>query len=924
MRSFIAMVALLTGLVAGAEVPDLTGSLEYMGNPASSRWPSSAISRQVQDLQPYRGKIYTSGGEWGNNTGPCPCFAVDPYSGAYTNEFDAGTDAIYEFKEFSDGRLYTSAIDIHEGAANYGSTFRKESNGVWRAYTTCNVGSITNLGSSSWQGYMIHNWDMAEYKKKVFVCGYGISGSSNWCEKAMFNASPSLKSCYRRTSLKSWTSPSGSSYVAPAGYQYYRRFCAFLPFDDDLYCIPMQIALWNDVTACKEWEEWRWNDTANRFDCQTNSWTGIAPNVTTNMMRYGVGDGMRSLQLWHPTKFKNRVLYILSQHNYNITPWAAYSAVNENHHIKATKIDLGSDDVLPFDIYPTKDAVFVVAAKADASATEVENSVWKSTDGVNFTRIFTFRRTRQASALCHYDGHFYLGMGSFADVSAAWPKVKTEMAGNIYRVPYPLEALGVVAETNRLSCVEGATGAVRFRLSAAPVTNVTLQVRAAVDPSLVVKTPTLVFTPSDWNVWKTVNYEIVENADVEAHPVGAIICGAEGADIASGSARVTVVDNDVPPTADGLAFGDVKDVSVRVSANVTGLGALNGTDNASVKVAFELYPDAGYSNAVAVVTNSVTSTGIATARLTGLVHDTRYYARVEVIGAGGMTAVLKGNVITDEEGIPNEDQIPEKRDYLVYEGFSTNDYKLATSGYGSVVTGGPVGIADSIGTAAAATKWDAAGSTQLLAFKASDGLRLPRAMREAGFKARGTSVGTNPANSSSNSRGAYRPLAEGVLSPTNTPTGRYCFRVLLNVDPTAMNVAKKEGWLISVSNASEIAVNAYGASFCRKALGKSYGVHLTEPSAIGFYLARNTNDTLRAYMRTVSADGVIQSKVLGEAQAGVTYICYAEVELKDGADVIRGGYQPVGSYTNDIPWMVETTNDVFTATSYPNALAFVP
>ena len=39
-----------------ADVPDLTASMEPLCNPNASRWPSSPMSRHVQDLFPYKGK----------------------------------------------------------------------------------------------------------------------------------------------------------------------------------------------------------------------------------------------------------------------------------------------------------------------------------------------------------------------------------------------------------------------------------------------------------------------------------------------------------------------------------------------------------------------------------------------------------------------------------------------------------------------------------------------------------------------------------------------------------------------------------------------------------------------------------------------------------------------------------------------------
>src|SRR5574344_92059 len=184
MDKLVISMSLFLTSAAGIAAVDATSDLIYLGNPAKSRWPTSAISRHVQDLHPYKGKIYTSGGEWGGNTGPCPCFAVDPYSGAYENEFDAGTDAIYEFKEFSDGLLYCSAVDPHENVSTFGHTFRREANGSWKNYSNCIKGGITNVSNCA---FYTHNWDMTEYKGKVFVCGYGISGSDSHCTTKMYN-----------------------------------------------------------------------------------------------------------------------------------------------------------------------------------------------------------------------------------------------------------------------------------------------------------------------------------------------------------------------------------------------------------------------------------------------------------------------------------------------------------------------------------------------------------------------------------------------------------------------------------------------------------------------------------------------------------------------------------------------------------------
>ena len=523
------------------EPVDVTDALEYLGNPAYTRWPGSPMSRHVQDLFPYKGKIYTSGGEWDTNTGPCPIFAVDPYSGAYTNEFDAGTDAIYEFKEFSDGRLYTSAIDLHEGAANVGSTFRRGLDNVWTAYlTACTACNITDFGGFAYEGYRIHNWDMAEWNGYVFVCGYGISGSTNWCTKAMFDTTPQLTSIYRY-----YDDPKTQSNPDQLGL---RRFCTFLPFDDDIYCYPIQESEANNITRF-DWEEWRFNESTRKFVCQTNTWANVAPGITLEAASFTFPTNTRAdVQLWHPTKFGSCVLYIVGGHGddgFNIPPWAAYSAVNENHHVKATKIDLGGDDVKPFDICVANGTAYIVAAQAGMKATQVTNSVWKSSDGVSFTKIFTFVSTRQASAICYYDGYFFLGMGSNSFTKNGWPKVTSgDISGRIYRVRLPQGSTpAVVASTNAVTIAEGGSGSVSFRLAAKPATNMTLRVWATdsrIEPSVA----TLSFTTSNWNASKAVPFTVLEDDESDANFKGAIVCGTGGPDCLSASVVVTATNND--------------------------------------------------------------------------------------------------------------------------------------------------------------------------------------------------------------------------------------------------------------------------------------------------------------------------------------------------------------------------------------------
>ena len=572
------ILAVLAAATAAATCPDLTSSLEFVCAPNVERWPSSEVARHVPDLCLYQGKIYQSGGEWEYNSGPCPIFAIEPYTGNWVQEWSAGTDATYDFHEFSDGRLYLSAVDIKErdwdngqteAESHEGSHFRREADGNWRAYeTACTKGNISNWFGFEYQGYRTHNWDMAEYKGYTFICGYGISGSTNWCETEMFNATPSLTSIFRSNMIL-------------------RRFYSFLVFDDDIFCFARQSSGGSDF-ASKAWEEWRWDETQNpkQFVKQDAPWSDVAPGVTKDMIDYfGLGSSFDfgdegATWFWHPTKFGSRVLYILGAERYNIAPIAAFSAVNQNHHVKAVKIDLGGDDVRPYDIFAADDAVYIVAAKGTSTSTTVENSVWKSTDGVNFTKLFAFTATRPASAICYADGFFYFGMGANKYTKNAWASLGEDISGRIYRVRVPQAPVSVVPSASALSLAEGQTGTVSYTLSAAPATNMALTVRGAGrNADWTIDRKTLVFTPRNWNVPQTVAFS-VEDFDSGDYTVS-LVCGTGNADCDSANTVVAVT---------GRPFTAPTDPAVVTLFDTMTVGGTAGTAGSGVRILTDYVP----------------------------------------------------------------------------------------------------------------------------------------------------------------------------------------------------------------------------------------------------------------------------------------------------------------------------------------------
>ena len=415
---------------------------EFVCNPNATRWdtPGSRpgfFAREVQDLHVYNGKIYTAGGDWGafSNQGPVPIFAIDPATGSFTNEFEAGTELITDFKEFSDGRLWAGSVDNRESHENAGHFFRRELDGTWTNLTSCISG---HNGATA--NYAAHIWDIAEFGGKFFTAGYGICASSNWGDTRMTDATPDLTTPYRtyfESSTSVWIAGQNRFNVGQA-----RKFAAFMPFDDDLFCFSMDYG-YKYYMDIFEWEEWRWDASLGKFVASLVPWSDIAPGITEEDKAITVSPSMSDyldfdIRPSHCRKFGSRMLYLIEGIKTNVAghsrPWAAYSAVNVNHHVKATKIDLGG--ARPFDIHVSGDAAYIVAAKGTEMGTVVTNSVWKTEDGVTFTELFHFATNRHATALCKYGDDFYVGMGYSTNVCNIWKNLpqNPELSGDIYRI----------------------------------------------------------------------------------------------------------------------------------------------------------------------------------------------------------------------------------------------------------------------------------------------------------------------------------------------------------------------------------------------------------------------------------------------------------------------------------------------------------
>ena len=533
-KTAVALLFAAVSSVLAAEVPDLTDSMEVMCNPNATRWTASQpMARAATSLGVCDGKIYVSGGDWDGNLGPCPIFAVDPYTGAYVKEFESGTESIDYFRTDSEGCLYAPSVDPREGNVNECNVARRNADGTWTAFKIAPYRWIADAY------YGTHTWDVAFWKGKIFTAGYGIGVGPEKTTARLSDATPQINSLYRV-----YASQWGGT------FQRYRRFYAFLPFEDDLFCYPLVYSgtASNDYNPIGTYgfEEWRYIESTGKFACTTNAFSNVTPGLSRSDLAF-VADPAMDIQLWHPTAFKGRVLYIAGIPEMTIVPFALYTAQNVNHSVKATRVNLGSG-VFPFDIFIHDGVATVLAAQYDSTAKKAVNSVWESTDGILFTKKFTFSGVQYANAIAWCDGAYFVAMGAREAVKNAWTFTGTDEVGKIYRIRDPAyaDAIQVVAENAEVSVPEGGTAVARFKLAAKPAASVTAAVRVSGGvPAVSADVASVTFTTQDWNQWHEVPLAAEED-NLDSEIPSMLVCGAgDPAALRAASVTVTPVNNDI-------------------------------------------------------------------------------------------------------------------------------------------------------------------------------------------------------------------------------------------------------------------------------------------------------------------------------------------------------------------------------------------
>ena len=546
----------ITCFSAVADVPVLTSSLEYVGNPAKNRWPTNAYYRGALDLQFHRGALLVGSGEVESNPGPIHIYSTDPVTLQKKYEYSAGTEAVASCRVASWGELLVPSQDPHENDSNEGHVYIRGTNSVWRRHSGI-TGSVPEV-SGSWTSSVLsatHVWDMEEFDGRIFAATYQLNWSTNRC--ASFVDTGSITNAHQSYSY--W---GGSAFYKRT---ILRRQMQLLRFGSDLYAAPNFYLQPNykattPSSTYNQIELFRYDSSTKKFVQEWQHVSTVLPDISSNDYRLVLSSTAETpfdalpvkqtslviSRLWRTTPFKGRVLYVgcydTTQGSPIFTSYplplmgcsATVTTSGGKKTLKATRLSFDGDkEEYPWDFVVVGDTVYALTSKPNATTKVVRHSVWKSTDGISFSRVLSFDFHQNMISLDYRDGWFWFGVGvKNATRGYAYDSTADE-AGAIYRVRLPQEPTSVEAVEPPTAIAEGGSASIAFRLTAQPASNLVLRVAARASQDVTLDKSSLTFTPDNWSTPQTVTVSMADDRVPDDSPV-IVTCGADTDDVERG------------------------------------------------------------------------------------------------------------------------------------------------------------------------------------------------------------------------------------------------------------------------------------------------------------------------------------------------------------------------------------------------------
>lgn len=650
-------------LPAAADVPVVTSSLQYVGNPAKNRWPKDKDSyyRGALDLQFHQGALLVGSGEVETNPGPVSVYSTDPVTLKQTFEYSAGTEAVSGSRVASWGELLVPSQDPHEKDPDEGHVYIRGTNGVWRRYSNI-TGSVKNGTSTNPVLSATHVWDMEEFDGRVFAASYQLHWSTNRC--ASFVDTGSITNAAQTYSY--W---SGAYFDRR---NILRRQMQLLRFGSDLYAAPNFFLQPNynattPVSKYNQIELFRYDSSTKKFVQEWQHVSTVLPDISSNDYRLVLSStstkafdalptNATSLvisRLWRTTPFNDRVLYVgcydTKQGWPEFTSYplplmgcsATVTTSGGKKTLKATRLSFDGDkEEYPWDFAVVGDVVYALTSKPNASTKVVRHSVWKSTDGISFSRVLSFDFHQNMISLDYRDGWFWFGVGVKKATRGYAYDSKADEAGAIYRVRLPQEPTSVEAVNPPATIEEGGSTSVSFRLTAQPASNLVLRVAARASQNVTLDKSSLTFTPANWATPQTVSVTLVDDDVPDETPI-IVTCGADSYDVERGahiSAEVTSAPVVLSPIEDDYPIlvnyetsaATITSLAYRVS--IASFGAYAGVAATSASVEVSVYTNAALTALAGETHGEIAATGVTNSFVVaGLRRGEHYWlvARVE-------------------------------------------------------------------------------------------------------------------------------------------------------------------------------------------------------------------------------------------------------------------------------------------------------
>ena len=456
---FASIAPLVFAMPAALAATDVTSSLEYLFTPLGERYTGTGDSalhaRGVHCLRYLDGRIFVGGGEWNDNTGPVPVYSITPgATPSLAHEYTPGSEAIEDFKKFSDGRVWTRATDAREHDENYGFFFARDTDANWTKTANVDWNPFHQLvgGSGAW-GIYTHVWDFCEYKNNLYFAGYGIGGSSRWLtddpnfSQKMYSVTvnqTNLYYTYRSIVDYSFTTNKSGEVSTNVNFetkQTLNCFMALFPFENG--CVAAMHQCYNTVAPELNTPTiWRLDESTGKFAEDETTWDTFFGGW--RFPDYELKTSNNWCTLVHPfrvTPYKGRCFYTVVQSTAMSLPLGAFSAtMDTSGKIASQRLVFENGYAHPIDFAVVGGNLYVMTVKRNTTSS-IEHGIWKTHDGVSFEKLAVFTTDQYFESFTYAKGHFYLGYGcapvgygSFAS-SVATPA--TDKAGQIWRFSLP-------------------------------------------------------------------------------------------------------------------------------------------------------------------------------------------------------------------------------------------------------------------------------------------------------------------------------------------------------------------------------------------------------------------------------------------------------------------------------------------------------